>query len=426
MIKKSSESLTCIDLFAGCGGLALGLEQAGFNPIFVNELNDDARESYLINREEKSPLLRSQFNNADVKELVLNDWLRADLIAGLRTSWGIDVRKGQLDLLCGGPPCQGYSGIGHRRSYSVDRRQLPSNHLFQDMAFLIKQFNPKIFLFENVRGLLFARWTQEGVKGEIWEDVLSAFRSLQDYEIRYQMVYSKDYGVPQNRPRVLLVGIRKDIGIRKVRLEESGAVSAGFLPEASGTPPDLESLWGDLVDPAYQNGGSTFRYPRRAESLIQRLLRTNPNTGEVALKGACLTEHDYSKHSPHIVEKFRHMIDTGGLIPQHLITKKFAQRLLPRVWGPDGPTITATSLPDDYVHFAQPRSLTVRELARLQLFPDWYRFAGKRTTGGLRRAGNPLEGVFEREVPKYTQIGNAVPVELARRIGIHFKNLLRA
>ncbi|QNP47047.1 DNA cytosine methyltransferase [Sphingomonas sediminicola] len=88
--------------------------------------------------------------------------------------------------------------------------------------------------------------------------------------------------------------------------------------------------------------------------------------------------------------------------------------------------MTATSLPDDYVHYAQPRSLTVREWARLQTFPDWYRFEGKRTTGGLRRAGNPREGNFDREVPKYTQIGNAVPVRLAERVGEHFRRILEA
>ena len=119
------------------------------------------------------------------------------------------------------------------------------------------------------------------------------------------------------------------------------------------------------------------------------------------------------------------MVKTQGEIPASMETKKFAQRYLPPVWGEQGPTITATSLPDDYVHFSQPRIPTVREWARLQMFPDWYRFEGKRTTGGVRRAGNPREGIFDRELPKYTQIGNAVPVSLATEVGGHFANLLR-
>ena len=118
------------------------------------------------------------------------------------------------------------------------------------------------------------------------------------------------------------------------------------------------------------------------------------------------------------------MIDNNGNIPEEMRTKKFSQRLIPKRWDESGPNITATSLPDDYVHYAQPRILTVREWARLQMFPDWYKFAGKRTTGGIRRAGNPRQNIFDREVPKYTQIGNAVPPKLAYEIGKFFKNLI--
>ena len=105
-------------------------------------------------------------------------------------------------------------------------------------------------------------------------------------------------------------------------------------------------------------------------------------------------------------------------------SKKFAQRWVRPEWGPSGPSITATSLPDDYVHFSQPRTFTVREWARFQTFPDWYQFAGKRTTGGRRRAGDPDAGDWSREVPKYTQIGNAVPVGLARAVGLHLQKLI--
>jgi len=136
-------------------------------------------------------------------------------------------------------------------------------------------------------------------------------------------------------------------------------------------------------------------------------------------------EHEYSRHHERIVAKFEHMLRNDGQIPVRHATKKFAQRLLPAHWGPEGPMITATSLPDDYVHFSQPRTLTVREWARLQCFPDWYEFSGTRTTGGLRRAGNPRKGIHAREVPKYTQIGNAVPVLLAQAIGNHFRSILR-
>ena len=107
-------------------------------------------------------------------------------------------------------------------------------------------------------------------------------------------------------------------------------------------------------------------------------------------------------------------------------TKKFSQRVLPARWeNGSGPWMTATSLPDDYVHYDQDRSLTVREWARIQTFPDWYKFCGKRTTGGIRRAGRPGENIHDRELPKYTQIGNAVPVKLAEAIGEHFAQILK-
>ncbi|MFZ4611843.1 MAG: DNA cytosine methyltransferase, partial [Gemmataceae bacterium] len=147
-------------------------------------------------------------------------------------------------------------------------------------------------------------------------------------------------------------------------------------------------------------------------------------SGKLMCKGDPLLDHVYSSHSEHIVKKFAHMIKNDGEIPNDFKTKKFAQRVLPETWDKKGPNITVTSLADDYVHYSQPRSLTVREWARIQGFPDWYLFKGPRTTGGRRRAGDPSIDNWDREVPKYTQIGNAVPVELGRKLGLHFIKIL--
>lgn len=136
-------------------------------------------------------------------------------------------------------------------------------------------------------------------------------------------------------------------------------------------------------------------------------------------------DQEYSRHSKAVVSKFAFMIKSEGKIHHQHRTKKFNQRLLPKRWDEDGPNITITSLPDDFVHFEQPRSLTVRECARIQTFPDWYRFVGPRTVGGSRRAGNPLEDNFSRTVPRYTQIGNAVPVDLAHAVGRHLADIIR-
>jgi DNA (cytosine-5)-methyltransferase 1 len=406
---KIADQLTCIDLFAGCGGLSLGLEQAGFRPLLFSEINKDAASTYLANRPDSGLQ-----NVPDVNDLT------GGRLRELVRHWRKE--SGEIDLVCGGPPCQGYSGIGHRRSYIVDKQEVPSNHLFLSMISVIKAVKPKIFLFENVKGLMSGRWTASGEKGEIWEDVKNAFIALKEYGVYPTLVQAKSYGVPQNRPRVLIAGIRRDVA----RFGTSGAdaVEAGVIPRGSARPPDLEDVLSDLVDLHYDKEFVTRSYPRGASTAYQRLMRTRRDGG-LAPKGAPVTEMDYSQHSRRIREKFSYMLENEGRIPESMRTKKFAQRVLPRRWGGTGPNITATSLADDFVHYAQPRILTVREWARLQAFPDWYNFMGPRTTGGLRRAGNPHEGVWEREAPKYTQIGNAVPVRLAHAVGEHFSAILR-
>lgn len=416
-----TRQLYCIDLFAGCGGLSLGLEQAGFHPLLFSELNRSAAETYIANRvgQEIIPV-------GDIYQLTDPN------LKLLKTYWeykGIN----DIDLVCGGPPCQGYSGIGHRRTFKLEKKDIPSNHLYQEMARVIRCVKPRIFLFENVRGLLTSKWSANGRNGEVFKAVLSEFKSIPDYCVRWELVHAKEYGVPQNRPRVLIVGIRHDLLStteqlhlmqEPVTVDDPSAVKDGFLPPPSGIPPTLVELLSDLEDPDYLNKGATSEYVNNPRNQIQVELRTMPNGG-LMKKGDALSEQEYSDHASYIREKFSHMIDNNGEIPERFRTKKFAQRVFPRAWDKNGPNLTATSLPEDYVHYKQPRSPTVREWARIQTFPDWYVFRGSRTTGGRRRAGDPDAGVWDRDVPRYTQIGNAVPVLLARKIGQHLAAILR-
>ena len=164
MKKLQKNQLTFVDLFAGCGGLSLGLEEAGFYPLYVNELNSDALETYLINRDKHYPHLRKKYCSNDIKDFVSDESNFENCFRGWQNDFGRDFRKNPVDLIAGGPPCQGFSGIGIRRSYSVDKKQLPSNHLYQDMAYVVHKFQTKIFLFENVEGLMRSRWTKEGKK----------------------------------------------------------------------------------------------------------------------------------------------------------------------------------------------------------------------------------------------------------------------
>ncbi|CAB4790900.1 unannotated protein [freshwater metagenome] len=415
-----SVSPTSIDLFAGCGGLSLGLEQAGFETVFVNELHPNAMDTFLMNR--FGSLVDDSKNRCfDIHDLTQNPDELDALARRMRQE------HGDITLVSGGPPCQGYSGIGHRRSFDITKDEIPSNHLYGEMAKFVSAIGPKAFVFENVRGLLTSRWTPAGDKGEIWRDVVQTFerirvkrgRKVLEYRIGSKLVFAKEYGVPQNRPRVIMVGIRSDIDLN---LDPNG-VAGGFLPIPTGGAPNLIDLLGDLVDPKWMPGGATTTYRTNPKNAVQEALRQT-REGEVLVKGDLLTEQEYSNHRPEVIEKFQYMIDNGGEIPLRMQTKKFAQRVLPSRWAANGPSITATSLPDDFVHFSQPRTPTVREWARLQTFPDWYEFAGRRTTGGRRRAGDPGTGDWSRDVPKYTQIGNAVPVALGEAIGTHLLGLL--
>ncbi|MFV7425141.1 DNA cytosine methyltransferase [Stenotrophomonas geniculata] len=425
--------MSVVDLFAGCGGFGLGLEQAGFTPIYVNEINLDARATYISNRMQIHPWFGdgldqekwlNRFSSADARKITKKENLER-IQRDIRSEFSLN--HGEIDLIVGGPPCQGFSGIGHRRSYAVSKEDIPSNHLYKDMARAVDRLRPRAFVFENVRGLLTGKWTYFGEPGEIWRDVKRAFAGIGDYQLAAELVYARNYGVCQNRPRVILVGIRSDIAgevtkRRDIDEIDGTGISSGFLPSGSlSHAPSILDVLGDLVDPYYINGGSTTLYPWQPLSQTQIDLRRSHDGLIIAQQGDPITEHTYSKHSLSVIMKFDAMIKGDSFES----TKKFAQRVLPKQWTDKGPTVTATSLPDDYVHFEQPRTLSVREWARLQGFPDWYQFKGKRTTGGIRRAGNPLQGIHERELPKYTQIGNAVPVPMAKAIGEHLARIIR-
>ncbi|GEM_PF-322494 len=539
-----SDLLTSIDLFAGCGGLSLGLEQAGFETIFVNELNPDAMGSFLINRQD-NPYLKDPANRLyDLVELTQDPEALQRLRKRLHREFG------DIDIVSGGPPCQGYSGIGHRSTFkelNTRKEAIPTNHLYKEMVKFIQELAPRAFIFENVRGLLSARKTAQGHKGEFWEDIQKEFKAIQaippgkqkafSYVVQWKLLLAKDYGVPQNRPRVIMIGIRADVHEQLPDAIKENMQDSFYPPKTNGAP-DLIDVLGDLVDENHvRSGGSTTTYPQKADlgNKYQKELRQITREGATAKEGDPLTEHDYSKHSQQVIQKYKRIHKSGksllGVEQKRLANercqryieykdptyknkilkerfvadfapllkeadlekirltemsksgqdgtlyirildavekiietttplvdkqrrgnstwrklstedkerieqnfkkikkkkayqKKFSQRLLPERWDENGPNITITGGTEDLIHFSQPRTLTVREWARLQGFPDWYQFAGSRTTGGRRRAGDPEKGDWTRDLPKYTQIGNAVPVKLASFLGMHLKELI--
>ena len=296
------KNLTFIDLFAGCGGMSLGLENAGFDPVYVNELNPDALETYLMNRKKLYPLLDKFYSN-DIKELVGNKNQGLKNLKNKFIKHGVD--PDQIDLIVGGPPCQGYSGIGHRRLHAVDKLDIPANKLYKDMAKVIAYFKPRAFLFENVKGLHSARWKKDGVKGEIFKDVLKTFKNIPGYNVRWSTLYAKNYGVPQNRPRIFIVGFKKNIFVSHENVllgdssvEKPDALKAKFLPEKQNNGfVNLEDLLGDLIDENYILGEETVKYPEDAKTPQQIEMRLKSRNGrKIMKKGSILLEQKYSNH----------------------------------------------------------------------------------------------------------------------------------
>lgn len=316
-----------VDLFAGCGGFGRGLEQAGFEAVYVNELHPDALSTYLLNHRGQLVDRKDRHSN-DILDVTQNQAELEALAASLK------AEHGEIALVTGGPPCQGFSEIGHRRTFGVAKTEIPSNHLYREMAAFIEAVQPRAFVFENVRGLLSTKWLPGGEKGEIWRDVQKAFKSisfmrnghLTGYEIRSALVFAQNYGVPQNRPRVLLVGIRSDLTPTLPTGDD--LVADGFLPSPTGVkPPDPVDILSDLVDPEWKSHWETTEYLGDAETDYQVRMRTLPD-GTVLQAGAVLREQQYSRHADRVMARFQHLIDHGhDNLPPQLQTKKFNQRV---------------------------------------------------------------------------------------------------
>ena len=133
------KAFSMIDLFAGCGGLSLGFEQEGFRPLLFSEINLNAAQTYMQNRRGEGVI-----PFGDIYSLT-NDNLRL-----FKENWALEGIE-DIDLIAGGPPCQGYSGIGHRRSFKLDKEEIPSNHLFLEMVRVVEFLRPKVFLFEMLK-----------------------------------------------------------------------------------------------------------------------------------------------------------------------------------------------------------------------------------------------------------------------------------
>lgn len=400
---------TYIDLFAGCGGLSLGLHNAGWQGLFAIEKSPDAFETLRYNL----ITIRNHFDwpvdwlpiqNYDINDLLKN--YKNHLIA----------LQGKVDMVTGGPPCQGFSTAGKRDE--KDRR----NKLISSYIKFISLVKPKVLFFENVKGFTLG-FDKNKVKGRQYSTyVINRLKAL-GYKVAGSMVDFSKYGIPQKRCRFILVGIRNDI-VQKTNcsaqdfFEKIEANKSAFLiNKGLSLTVNLEEAISDLLQRHGEVSSPDTKIFKAglyadATSSYQKLLRGNLKTGEVA------DSHRFVRHRQNIIHRFEvilHKCERNKSICDNIRNeyKLNKHTIVPLAANASTPTLT--TLPDDYIHYLEPRILTVREYARIQSFPDDYAFKGKYTTGSKLRT---------KEVPRYTQIGNAIPPLFGEQSGLALKQLL--
>lgn len=423
---RSTTRLNFIDLFAGCGGFSLGLFEAGWRGLFAVERDEMAFRSLATNFMRVNTRHRFRWP-AGIPRTPL------DIVELLQNKRGVleSLSQRGIDLVCGGPPCQGFSFSGRRR------RNDPRNRLIDAYAEFIRLIGPRFLLVENVPGILVphgAMARRAKNPSGIGRPAVSYAQRLQDfvgasdgpgggYEFDKCLVDASDFGVPQHRKRYFGVGIRRDLlgssgaleldasailySIRKQHLRALGLDSRRVSArEAIG---DLSKHRNNL-QPCEDNDSPhhfeelAYTPPKRPNRFVQ-LMRSEMN-------GEAPNSTRLARHTPAVQQRFALILHTyrrGVRLDDRaradLEIRK--HRIVPL--DPRRPAHTITTLPDDILHYKEPRILSVRECARIQSFPDWFAFQGKFTTGGDRRA---------LECPRYTQVGNAVPPILARAWGV--------
>ncbi len=355
--------LTAIDLFCGAGGLSEGLRQAGFHVLAGNDFDEAAGATYAATHNE------ARFLGGPIERLSDRDFLKAS-----------GLRRGELDVLAGGPPCQAYSVYNHQRGMHDTR-----STLFREYIRLVEGLGPKWVVMENVTGIYSAGG------GMAFRSIVESLEAL-GYRVEHRVLKAEAYGVPQERRRVVFLANR---------------IAAPILwPEATHGE-DLApftTVFDAISDlPALQNGGGVppAAYPNAPKTAYQKERRRGSTK---------VLNHSAPRLAPINLERMKFVPEGGSWrdIPVELLpegmkrarrcdhTKRYGRLR----W--DGLASTILTKCDlhwgAYIHPDQDRTLTVREAARFQSFPDWFCFEGSQTD-------------------QYVQVGNAVPPLLGLQIG---------
>lgn len=358
MIKK----LKIMDLFAGVGGLTYGFySDNNYQVVVANEILPNMAKAYSLNHPDV------EMYCDDIKNININ-----------RLNKDLGLNEGDIDIIIGGPPCQAYSTVGKRLFDD------PRGKLFQEYFRILKEFKPKFFLFENVKGLL----SMHG--GELLPAIIEKFSSL-GYKVQYKVLNAADYGAPQIRNRVIITGtkLKNDfIYPKPTHFNPEKGYTDGLEPYLT-----LSDAIGDL--PLIGNGEVGYEYTGKPLNDFQKKMREN-----APIK---LMDQNSSKNSQSLIDIMTHLPEGGSRkdIPEQYRPKSGFGNTYSRLWW-DKPSTTITrnlGTPSSSrcVHPKATRALTTREGARLQCFPDNYQFYGSKSDRNL-------------------QIGNAVPTLLSEAL----------
>lgn len=343
-----ANSFNFIDLFSGCGGLSLGFEYAGFQSLLAIDFWQDALTTYAHNR-------------------ISSNTLCADLSAidpeQIKTIYNI----GTVDVIIGGPPCQGFSIAGKR---IVDDER---NKLYKSFVNFVRVFSPNAFVMENVPNILSIG------DGVVRDSIIEDFNKL-GYKVVYKILTASDYGVPQNRRRAIFVGLKDTI--------------FDFPQPTTPTPITSEEAISDLPEFSIIDGAN---YDQPAHSSYQKECRLGSNG---------VYNHDITIHTKRTQEIISMVPDGGNY--KNLPKELWKTRKVNIAWtrlNSKKPSFTIDCGHNHHFHYKYNRVPTVRESARLQSFPDCFIFFGNK--------GSQLK-----------QVGNAVPPLLAKAIAIQLKKYL--
>jgi len=346
---------TVIDMFCGCGGLSRGFMDAGYDVLLGIDNNDPALQSFKENHNGAIAMNGDLFQGSTILE-----------IAHL-----IDNKN--VDLIIGGPPCQGFSLTGTRDEN--DER----NTLFESMVKAVDFFQPKAFVLENVPGLATL------YKGKAKESILKDFSNL-GYTINYKILYAPDYGIPQIRKRLFFVGLKDGVTFE--------------FPEPVNTPDKYvasEEAIGDLHDFKEDFGKDVSEYSNPPKTEYQKMMRKNTTH---------LYNHVGTKHTPEVINVISQVPEGGNykdLPPGVGENRKFNEAWTR--YHSKKPSKTIDTGHRNHFHYKYNRIPTVRENARLQSFSDDFKFYGNKTQ-------------------QYKQVGNAVPPLLGYHLGIQLKKYI--